>query len=39
MKSVLNDTFPILFSDFLYKAYVVGTPFNCVPTTYVFIKK
>ena len=38
----------IINSDFLYKAYVVGTHLNCidksmqfkwVPTTYAFIKK
>ena len=48
MRSVFNDAYAILFSDFLYKAYVVGTRLNClflsrqfkqVPITYVFIKK
>ena len=38
----------VVFSDFLYETYVVGTHLNCidksmqfkwVPTTYAFIKK
>ena len=46
-KNLFDDVYPI-FSDFLYKAYVVSTHLNCidksmelnwVPTTYAFIKK
>ena len=28
MSSILNDAFAMLFSDFLYKNYVVGTRLN-----------
>ena len=30
MSSVLNDAFAMLFSDFLYKTYIVGTCLNCL---------
>ena len=42
MRSILNDAFAILFSDFLYKTICCGHSFELpqlVPTTYVFIKK
>ena len=49
MRNVFNDTYAILFFDFIYKSkYVVGTHLNCldlsrqfklVSTTYAFIKK
>ena len=47
-KDVFDDDYAIFLSDFLYKAYVVGTYLNCidlsmqfrfVPTTYAFTKK
>ena len=38
MSNILNDAFAILFSDFLYKTYVVGTCLNEFPQ-HMFIKK